>query len=658
VTKASNAVFLSYASEDAEAAQRICDTLRAAGIEVWFDRSELRGGDAWDHRIREQIHDCRLFIPIISSNSEARDEGYFRREWRLAADRTHDMSEKKAFVLPVVIDGTRERGAAVPDRFHDVQWTRLTAGETTAAFVAHVAGLMAQAPAAAGPGDVQASVTGGAQPAQSRSRWRTAVAITAAIALVLALSFVGLERFVLSNRSTAPAVGATEKSVAVLPFVDLSEKHDQEYFADGMAEETLNQLAKIPGLKVIGRTSSFQYKGKAEDLRKIGTTLGAAHILEGSVRRSGDRLRVTAQLIDTRDGAHRWSETYEGNTTDVLRLQGEIALRVARALDLELGAEAFPSQTSINSPEAYEYYLRGNRELAENSTNGIDAAREYFQKSLVLDPKFGRAAVGIATTYLFKCADAIQPDVMCPRAHESVESALRLDSRNPDAYAVRAELFTIFDWNWGAAEADIKKAVELGGGQTTKFADARLAYATGKWDRGRELLHGIIAADPLDPNAMIDLASLVEWKTGHYEEAELWMRKGLQIAPNWIGGNVQLGLIQLAQGKLDEALVSMKREKVDEGQLIGLVVVYSAMGRKADSDAALNAMERNESYFPSDLARVHAFRGELDRALSYLEKAHATHDPNLWFIKDDPLVKNLEGDPRYKSFLRKMNLPD
>ena len=161
----SNAVFVSYASEDAEAAQRICDGLRAAGIEVWFDKSELRGGEAWDRQIRERVHDCRLFVAVISAHTESRDEGYFRREWRLAVERAGDMADKRTFVLPVVIDDTRERGAAVPDKFHDVQWTRLPAGETTTAFVTHVAELSAQAPAATAAAEIRGDVTARSQPA-------------------------------------------------------------------------------------------------------------------------------------------------------------------------------------------------------------------------------------------------------------------------------------------------------------------------------------------------------------------------------------------------------------------------------------------------------------------------------------------------------------
>jgi TIR domain len=169
VTEPSHAVFLSYASQDAEAAQKICDALRAAGIEVWFDKSELRGGDVWDRQIREQIHDCRLFIPIISANTEARDEGYFRREWGLATDRTRDMAEKRAFLIPVVIDSTPERGSSVPDKFHQIQWTRLPGGETSPAFVARVAALLgAPAPSATAAGPSPALVS--LRPAGTRNR--------------------------------------------------------------------------------------------------------------------------------------------------------------------------------------------------------------------------------------------------------------------------------------------------------------------------------------------------------------------------------------------------------------------------------------------------------------------------------------------------------
>src|SRR5215469_489500 len=285
MSEPSSAVFLSYASEDAEAAGCVAEALRTAGIEVWFDRDALRGGDAWDRQIRTQIHDCRLFVAVISAHTEARDEGYFRREWRLAVDRTLDMDESKAFLVPVVIDHTNERGAHVPEAFRHVQWTRLPSGETPASFVDHLLKLVgadrgfvgsAGAGAAAGAG-----LASGVRPARRRSaRW-------AVLAVLGLLAAVAAGRVALRYhwiRGFQTPVGVAEKSIAVLPFADMSEQHDQRYFGDGLAEEILNKLGTIPGLKVIGRSSSFRFRDSSQDLRKIGATLGATYIVEGSVR--------------------------------------------------------------------------------------------------------------------------------------------------------------------------------------------------------------------------------------------------------------------------------------------------------------------------------------------------------------------------------------
>jgi TolB-like protein len=661
------AVFLSYASEDAAAAERIADALRAAGIEVWFDREELRGGDAWDRRIREQIHDCRLFIPVISAHTEGRDEGYFRREWKLAVDRTHDMDEHKAFLVPVVIDVTSERGAHVPEKFRELQWTRLPAGATPSAFVERIQRLLA--PQVSSASAATTPLSHGPTTVQTPSRpdlrsWQSRPVLWAiGVVLGAGLVYFVTERVWVSKRTTSATVAAPssisapDKSIAVLPFVDLSEKHDQEYFGDGMAEEILNLLVRIPELKVIGRTSSFAFKGRQADLPSIGRALGVAYIVEGSVRRSSERIRVTVQLVDARNGSHRWSNTFDGTPTDMIRFQDDIAVRVAHLLNLDI-ADPLLRRATVESPEAYEYYLRGIRELDTGTADGNDTARKYFQKALAIDPHFSPAAVGIATADQFNCVAGVHPEVSCPLALASVEIALKLDPRSPDAYSVRAEVRTIFSWDWAGATADISKAADLGGSRVSIFAAARLACAKGDTARARRLYQEILTTDPFDSNAMEDLGFFVELNSRNYEEAESWVRRGLQITPGFVGGLYSLGLAQLMQGKLDEALASMKQEKPEYGQAEGLALVYAAMGRKADSDAALNTMQRRNDYFPSDFARIYAFRRDLDRALRFLEAGYETHDPDLWYIKGDPLLKNLESDPRYKAFLRKMNLPE
>jgi len=333
------AVFLSHASQDADAARRICDALRAAGIEVWFDQSELRGGDVWDRRIREQIHECRLFMPIISANTESRVEGYFRREWKLAVDRTHDLSERVAFLVPVVIDSTLELKADVPDAFRHVQWTRLPGGETAPAFVERVRRLLCPSaepetvPAGVAPRSLATHPLGSASAA--RGTWRsifwglTLVAVVAIVVVYYASQWfwVGPHRGGEPPRPPTAVPGAEaipQKSIAVLPFVDMSEHKDQEYFSDGLAEELLDLLSQVPDLRVPARSSSFYFKGRNDDIATIASKLRVAHLLEGSVRRSGKRIRVTAQLIRADNGYHLWSKTYDRDVRDIFQVQDEI----------------------------------------------------------------------------------------------------------------------------------------------------------------------------------------------------------------------------------------------------------------------------------------------------------------------------------------------
>lgn len=302
VTEASRAVFLSYASQDAEPAQRICEGLRAAGIEVWLDQSELRGGDAWDLKIRQQIRDCALFVPIISLNTASRLEGYFRLEWKLAVDRSHLMAAEKPFLLPVVVDATQESSAHAPDRFREVQWTRLVAGQHMPAFVEHVrrllSGEQSQEPTRNAAATARAPVALGAGKAVL-PWWRSKPALLATIVVIICALGYAWSRLAPSKRgeevATAPAPTARNPSgttfnppphsIAVLPFVNLSGDRDQEYFSDGLTEELLNSLAEIDGLQVAARTSAFSFKGQDNDIGTIARKLNVGAVLEGSVRR-------------------------------------------------------------------------------------------------------------------------------------------------------------------------------------------------------------------------------------------------------------------------------------------------------------------------------------------------------------------------------------
>ena len=378
--ESNKAVFLSYASQDADAAKRICEALRQGGIEVWLDQSELRGGDAWDQQIRQQIRDCALFIAIISINTASRHEGYFRLEWDLADQRTHKIARNRPFIVPVCLDATPNAGADVPESFQRVQWTRLPGGETPAAFVERVSRLLS--PVEHSP-IAQAAPTGsvaGQPPAAQQSRRPRSIALLIALVLLLAGGYAALDKLVLSKHAapaaTPPAHAMAaklsadpDKSIAVLPFVDMSEKKDQEYFSDGLSEELIDLLAKTQGLDVIARTSSFYFKGKQVTIGEIAKTLHVANVMEGSVRKSGNTIRVTAQLIRASDGVHIWSETYDRDLKDVFKVQDEIALGVVQKLKLTLLSAATAVSVRTVNAEAHGLYLQG-RYFKDRDTSG------------------------------------------------------------------------------------------------------------------------------------------------------------------------------------------------------------------------------------------------------------------------------------------------
>ena len=699
MTEPSRAVFLSYASEDAPAAQRIADALRSAGIEVWFDREELRGGDVWDRRIREQIHDCRLFIPIVSASTEARVEGYFRREWKLAVDRTHDLSERVAFLVPVAIDSTPELRADVPDAFRHVQWTRLPGGEASAAFVDLVRRLLsppqpdtgAKTDASGGPieqilpapvqsvrdhegapgGSTTAARFGSISvPSLPRSKsplrwWTRAVAIALAVAAA-GLAYVVTKQLWLSQQiapeqtKTAATSVVSDKSVAVLPFTDMSEHHDQEYFADGMAEEILDLLAKIPGLTVIGRTSSFQFKGKSADLRTIGTQLNAGHVLEGSVRKSSDEVRITAQLINTRTGTHEWSETYDRQSGDVLKLQDAIAVAVARELQLAVAPGFLDSRSTLKNADAYDLMLRGRHAADRWDREGLDEAVALFKQALDRDPTSADAAAELAVTYEWQGEEGyLTPVAAFEQARRAAAIALKLDPKNARAHFVVGLVHLNYDWDWAAAEQEFQQVAAVAPGGADAFdGEGLLSRALGRWDEALRQFKTALAQDPLRPTSFYELAE-IQMRRGYLAEAEAAMRRGLDIRPTYDWGHWLLGLVLLARGERDGALLEMQRVNADDGQQSGLAIVYYALHRKADSDASLaRLLKEHAAESPYLIANVYAFRGQSAEAMRWLERAYAQKDSGLVYVKAELPLRSLQEDTRFKAFLRKMNLPE
>ena len=677
MTESSQAVFLSYASQDREAAARISGALRAAGIEVWFDQSELRGGDAWDQKIRREIHDCALFVPIISANTASRHEGYFRLEWDLADQRTHMRARDRAFIVPVSLDATLGVGTDVPESFHRVQWTRLPGGDTPPAFVERIRRLLspeaAHVLAEARPGAAAISHAAAAPPqpafspaTSSQTQWLPL--IIGAVA-VIGLGYFAVDKFVLPKHEpdtkqapTEPAQAITqvqvpEKSIAVLPFVDMSEKHDQGYFSDGLAEELLDLLSQVPDLRVPARTSSFYFKGRSDDIATIAGKLRVAHLLEGSVRRSGKRIRVTAQLIRADNGYHLWSKTYDRNVSDIFQVQDEIANAVVSALKAQLlASQPLAIRHRTDNIEAYGQYLLGNQLRERDTLESNPQALEAYRRAVALDPHYAAAYSGVAEAE-WRTYDLVTGDTAgVQRSRTAAERAIALAPDSADGYWARGVLRQQYDFDWTGAENDFKRALEIDPNDVRVLRDyGNVLAARGRYDEALAAMHRSLALDPLSARSWRHLGSL-QLDLGHMTEATDAAQHLTVIAPESHLTILLVGNIALAKGRAADALAEFRK---DNGvwKLIGSAMAEHTLRHAAASQAALDELIRTRTATSAyQIAEVYAWRGERDQAFTWLERAYRQHDGGMTYLRHDRIFAPLRGDPRYQALLKQLNL--
>ncbi len=491
--------------------------------------------------------------------------------------------------------------------------------------------------------------------------------------LVVAIVVVAVERFIPrtapvpaatdaeSGASSAEApVQAAAKSIAVLPFVNISGDTGNEYFADGLSEELLNLLAKIPDLRVAARTSAFKFKGEKIDVKDVARQLNVAHILEGSVRKSGNRVRITAQLIKAADGYDLWSQTYDRTLDDIFAVQDDIAGEVVKALKLTLlGPTPVPRSKPVDS-EAYNLALQGRFFLERRGQKDLERAVEYFRRSLERDPGYAPSWAGLSLAYARQADLGYVPAADgFRRARDAAEKALALDPQLADAHLAMGWIYGKYDWDWAAADASILRALELepGSAEVLRLAGVQ-AHTLGRWNEAIDLANKAIERDPLRPNSYSYLGNVflaVERDT----EAEAAYRKALELDPDGAFRHYALGRALFLQGKTDVALQEMQQETEEGWRLSGLPLAFHALGRRGESDAALAALkEKYAGESAYQIAQVHAFRGEADLAFEWLERAYAQRDSGVTLIKGDRLMRGLVGDPRYKAFLKKMKLPE
>jgi TolB-like protein len=670
MSEANKAAFLSYASQDAEPAARICAGLRAAGVEVWFDQSELRGGDAWDQRIRRQIRDCALFIPIISEHTQARAEGYFRLEWDLADQRTHMVSRNKTFIVPVCIDNTPDLEADVPDTFLKVQWTRLPAGEASASFSARIAALITGNATAAQPQPQSPTRPATAVPQSPPTRrWLAVTVMGVLVAGALAWQLWRADRTRTSPapsvpRSEAPVSSVPDKSIAVLPFVDMSEKHDQEYFSDGLSEELIDHLSHNPNLQVIARTSSFAFKGKNEDMRTIATKLGVAHLLEGSVRKAGTELRITAQLIRATDGVHLWSQTYERKLIDIFKIQDEISTTVAQELNVALGETSTPATVGTTSVAAYNLMLQGNYFYYRYGKGDVEKALSFYRQVIAIEPRNALAWARIGEAYVeLGLGGQVSVETAKSQAEAALQRALEIDPNLPRAHYALGNMHRVLDLDWDAAVSEYGRAVALDA-RGDVAADAKFnrtvieSFKSGRVDAVLRLVTQDIVRNPLDAANFYALGR-IQYAAGHLEDSAAAYRKLLELNPSYRGAHSEYAVTLLTMGKHSEALAEVGAESDELRKLAVLPCIYWTMGRHGDSDGAMRRLEGKYGGSGAYGAALnHSCRAEVDLAFEWLERAYRQREGNLGTLKINPWLRPLHGDPRYKALLRKLNFPE
>ena len=473
-----------------------------------------------------------------------------------------------------------------------------------------------------------------------------------AAALLVLGAIIGAGLFFL-RRPGQLASAVAENSIAVLPFVDMSQAKDQGYFSDGISEELLNLLSKIPQLKVAARTSSFSFKGKGVEIPEIARQLRVANVLEGSVRRSGDQLRITAQLIRAAEGYHLWSETYDRKMDDIFKIQDEIAGEVVKELKLKLLGAAPKVRTT--DPKAYALYLQARELGRQINAEAFVKSDTLLRQVLEIDPRYAPAWDELATNFYHKTQIGVLSNQEgFARAREAAEKALAID---PDYAPAHAELgrIAMYGNDLAGAARHYERAIALDPTNLDVLRNAATLLGNlGRLDEELALNEAIVRRDPVNLIALFNLG-IDQRSAGRYDAAIASFRTVLSLSPDRGGAHMQLGTSLMQKGDAPPALAEIEQEKTETWRMIGLPMAYCAFGRKADADAALNALiAKYEKDWAYNIAYVYAFCGNADKAFEWLDKAVAYQDGGLGEIVTENLFDKIHSDPRWLAFLRKI----
>jgi TolB-like protein/Tfp pilus assembly protein PilF len=468
------------------------------------------------------------------------------------------------------------------------------------------------------------------------------------------------------------------KSVAVLAFANLSDDKGSEYFSDGISEELLTVLQKIPGLHVAARTSAFSFKGKNATAQEIGQKLGVAHLVEGSVRKAGDVVRIAARLTQANTGEEQWSENYTRNLKDVFAVQTELAQTIVEQLKGQLtGGAANPTtkaqiQAEVRAAEkggtknveAHESYLQGRFFLNRHSEKETGQARVAFERAVELDPNFALAWAGLAQTHVWDCNYGTEGGQKgfndhLAAARDAVERALAIEPDLPDALYPKAVIETNFDYNWKGAAETLRKALALAPQDPTLLEWAgSLAFTRSQPQQGFDLSRRAVALDPVNARARAILANSLS-NAGNQEESRAEYARVIELNPSAPNSYAALGMTYLLQGKFEEAATAAENDTADWARLLTVSCARWGQKRVPESDAALaELIAKNGEVAAYQIAEVYGYRNDRDKAFEWLERARRQRDAGISGLRPDVLLKSLHDDPRWDALLRTLGLAD
>jgi TolB-like protein len=651
-------VFISYASPDVAVADAVCTALERAGVICWIAPRDVVPGEFYADAIVHAIDSTRMIVLVLSKS--AAGSPHVLREVERASSKGHPVVSLRMDLMPLP--------PSLEYFLNTSHWLDAsTIGVTRAVpklveSVRHVLGAASVAVAWSETAPSSAKLS---RPASRAGRVAAVVVgavATAAIAAYLTLDKPWLRSKVIEPKPaisimTAPtAPGVTDKSIAVLPFLDLSEKHDQEYFSDGLSEELLDQLAQIPELKVASRTSAFYFKGKTEELSTIATRLKVKHVLEGSVRKAGSRIRVTAQLIRVDSGYHLWSKTYDRELKDVFKVQDEIAAAVIAALKVQLLAADARIEYRPATDEAYEHYLLGRHSALNTALMQRRAAMAELEQSITLDPSFGPAYTWLAFAE-FAIANNTNDDALANKALRDAERGIELAPMFAEGYQMRGYMRGSYRLDVSGAQADLEHALSL----DPANAVVHISYAQVLATRGRlreavaEVEHAL-ETDPLSSIAWGNLARY--WLAlGDHAKARELAERSVDLDPD---GQYAISVIPesyILDHESQRALDVISAIHDENLRLWVTALARDTLGQADASGVALKRLLDSPNGDEFAIAEIYAHRGDHDRALEWLRRARAAHT-DVRAVRFSPLLDSLRSDARYGALLTEWKLAD